>query len=93
MSETCQHATPNAHTSPKKKGPPRRRPVQTVIKLDLFQRSVDRVEHGVQVATKAVDRSKDRNRNARCDQTVFNSGSAGLVGYELQKAILQNQPP
>jgi hypothetical protein len=38
----------------------------------LLQRRVDRVDLGIQVAAKAVDRNNDRNRNTRCDQAVFN---------------------
>jgi hypothetical protein len=59
----------------------------------LLQRGVDRGELGIQVRTKAIDRNNNRNRNSRCDQSVFNGGSAGFVGKELCKNPLQGMPP
>jgi len=53
--------------------------------LVLLQRSVDRVKLGVQVTAKAVDRNDDGNRNARCDQAVFNGGCATFIGKEICK--------
>jgi len=45
----------------------------------LLERGVDRGELRIQVAAEAVDRSNNRDRNARSDQSVFNRGSARLV--------------
>jgi hypothetical protein len=45
----------------------------------LLQRGVDGSEHRIEVAAETVDRQNNRNRNARCDQSVFNRGSAGFV--------------
>jgi hypothetical protein len=59
----------------------------------LFQRAIDRVKHVVQVAAEAVDGSKDRDRNACRDQTIFDRGGTGPVGQEFQKSILQAKPP
>ena len=59
----------------------------------LLKRTVYRVEHGVQVAAKAIDRSNDRERNARCDQTVFDGGSAIFVSEEFCKHRLHLYRP
>jgi hypothetical protein len=44
-----------------------------------FQRAIDRVKHGVQVTAEAVDGSKDRYRNARRDQTIFDRGRPRFI--------------
>jgi hypothetical protein len=67
--------------------------VELAVAADLFQRGIDRAEHGVQVAAESVDDSNDRKRNSGGDQTVFDRGRAGLVGYEFQKALLQASLP
>src|ERR1035437_9880683 len=53
----------------------------------LFQRGVDRGELVVQVGTEAVDHSDDRERNAGCNQAVFDGGGAGLVLQETGKEL------
>src|SRR4051812_48929851 len=54
----------------------------------LFQRVVDRGELGVQVGTEAVHDSDDRERNAGCNQAVFDRGGAGLVLHETRNQVL-----
>jgi hypothetical protein len=66
-----------------------RSPPRRVVQC-LFQRAIDRVKHGVQVAAEAVDGSKDRDRNACRDQTIFDRGGTGLVGQELCKSRFQD---
>ncbi len=51
----------------------------------LLQRVVDRGELVVQVAAEAVDHSDDRERNAGCDQTVFDGGGGGFIVQEVSK--------
>jgi hypothetical protein len=60
--------------------------------LRLLQRVVDRGELGVQRGAEAVDRSKNHNRNTRCDQSVFDGGGAGLVIPKLQKQAFHVMP-
>jgi hypothetical protein len=45
----------------------------------LLQRRIDVAKLRIQGAAETVDRHNNRNRNARCDQSVFNRGSAGFV--------------
>lgn len=51
----------------------------------LFQRRVDRIELGVEVRTQAVYHSDDRQRDAGCDQTIFNRGCPRLIRKELNQ--------
>jgi len=46
----------------------------------LLQGGVDGSEHRIEVAAETVDRNNNRNGNTRCDQAVFNGGSARVVG-------------
>jgi hypothetical protein len=55
---------------------------------DLFQRAIDRREFGVEGGAKAVDRSDDREADARGDQAVLDRGSGGLVGPKFCKNVL-----
>src|SRR5258707_5738317 len=45
----------------------------------LLERGVDGAELGAQAATDAVDCTDDRERDAGCNQAVFNGGRAGLI--------------
>ena len=53
----------------------------------LLQRRIDVAKLGIQGAAETVD------RNARCDQSVFNRGSAGFVRLKHCKNALQLTPP
>src|SRR6516164_2879057 len=76
-------------TCPDSKEAARRRLLsERVLRVTLLERGVDRVELGVQVAAKAVDRNNDRNRNARCDQAIFNGRRATFIGKEICKHSL-----
>src|ERR1043166_3942324 len=59
----------------------------------LLERVVDRGELAVQVATEAVDDRDDRQRNAGCNQAVFDRGGAGLILHETGKQVLHNSTP
>ncbi len=66
--------------------PPRRD-----LRRGLFQRTVDVRENGVQVRAEAIDRRDDRQRDAGCDQTVFNRGRPRLIREKLPKSVLQSR--
>ena len=55
----------------------------------LLQRAVDRGELGVEGGAETVDRRDDRERDARCDQAVFDRGCPGFVGQKLPDVMLQ----
>ena len=54
----------------------------------LLQRGVDIAELGAQAATDAVDCTDDRERDAGCNQAVFNGGRAGLILHETRDKVL-----
>src|ERR1700733_8692515 len=68
------------------KAPGRPRPLP-IRDRRLFQRGVDRAELGVQVGAEAVDHSDDGERNAGCNEAVFDGGSAGLILHETRNQI------
>src|SRR6478609_6998405 len=55
---------------------------------NLLQRSVDRGELRVQVGAEAVDDRDDRERDARSNQAVLDSGGARLVLHETRNQVL-----
>jgi hypothetical protein len=56
-----------------------------MIKLDLFQRSVDRGELGIELASEPIDDGDDGKGNSSGNQTIFDGGRAGLVSQECSK--------
>src|SRR5260370_12892 len=70
------------------KGPGYPGPLMHARNSRLFQRVVDGGELGVQVGTEAVDHSDDRERNASCNQAVFDGGGAGLILHETSNKVL-----
>ena len=75
-------------TGANNKGPGKPGPLLLVRYRRLLQRVVDRGELGVQVGTKAVHDSDNRERNAGSNQAVFDGGSAGLVLNKTRNQIL-----
>src|ERR1700688_2395813 len=63
-------------------------PLKLVGRFRLLQRGIDRGELGVQVGAEAVDHSDNRERNAGCDQAVFDGGGAGLILHETRNQVL-----
>src|ERR1700736_6435628 len=59
----------------------------------LLKRGVDRAELGAQTATDAVDCTDDRERNAGCNQAVFNGGRAGFILHETRDKVLHKLAP
>ena len=55
----------------------------------LLERSADRIELGADRRTQPIHDRNDRERNAGCDQTVFDRGCPRLVRNELQEKTLQ----
>ena len=53
----------------------------------LLQRVVDVCELRVEVGAEAVDDNDNDNGNAGGDQSVFDSGGAGLILHETRKKI------
>src|SRR5213080_1459165 len=53
----------------------------------LLKRGVDGAELGAQAATDAVDCTDDRERNAGCNQAVFDGGRAGFILHETRNQI------
>src|SRR3954451_7883352 len=53
----------------------------------LLQRSIDTSELVVQVRTQTIDHCDDCDRNAGCNQPVFNRGRAGLVVQKTRKKL------
>ena len=51
----------------------------------LLQGRVNGIEFGAEVGAQTVHHRDDCQRDARCDQTVFNRGRPGLIGQELQE--------
>ena len=49
----------------------------------LLERTIDRSEVRIQGAAEQIDRGDDRQRNAGCDQTIFNSRCPLFVRPEL----------
>ena len=70
------------------KAPGSPRPLLQARNSRLFQRVVDRGELGVQVGAEAVDHCDDRERNAGCNQAVFDGGGAGLIFCETRNQVL-----
>ena len=68
----------------------RRKPLVLACRFRLLQRGVDGVELGAQAATDAIDRTDDRERNAGCNQAVFNSGRAGFIIQETRDKVLHS---
>ena len=62
--------------------PPRRR-------QKLLQRTVDRSEFVIEVRSEAVNHSDNGQRDAGCNQTIFNCGSARFIGQKIQQNTLQ----
>ncbi|MGY3120551.1 phytoene dehydrogenase-like protein [Bradyrhizobium sp. S3.14.4] len=59
----------------------------------LLQGTANRTELVVQAGAQAVHHGDDRQRDARCDQAVFDRGCTGFVRPELQNHALQDSPP
>src|ERR1700721_2629443 len=59
----------------------------------LFQRGVDRGELGVQVGAEAVNDRNDRERDAGCNQAVFDRGGAGFILHESSNKGLHQVAP
>src|SRR6266850_454484 len=54
----------------------------------LLERGVDGAELGAQTGTDAVHCTDDRERDAGCNQAVFNGGRAGLILHETRDKVL-----
>ena len=59
----------------------------------LLQGGANRSELLVHRAAQAVHDGDDRERDAGCDQSVFDRGCTRLVVPELQNHVLQDSPP
>jgi|ERR1700722_2944787 len=61
-----------------------RRPLELAATLaqKLFELRGDAAEARIQLGADAVDGGDDGNRNARCDQAVFNGRRSGLILQE-----------
>jgi hypothetical protein len=57
----------------------------------LLQRGIDRRKLGVEVRTQAVHHGNDRERDARCDQAIFDRGRPRFIRQKLQKVMLQRR--
>src|SRR5882762_6571581 len=55
----------------------------------LLQRTVDRSELFVEVRSDAVNHSDNGQRDAGCNQTIFNRGSARFIRQKIQQGALQ----
>src|SRR3984957_5368405 len=81
------HMTPpHPHQTTRAPGDPG--PLQLVGRFRLLQRGVDRGELVVRVGAEAVDHSDNRERNAGCDQAVFDGGGPGLILHETRNQVL-----
>src|SRR6266478_8859063 len=55
----------------------------------LLQRTVDRSELFVEVRSDAVNHGDNGQRDAGCNQTVFNRRGARFIGQKIQQVALQ----
>src|SRR5438445_286902 len=69
----------------------RRAPISD--RAELLQRIVDVRELGVQVGTEAVDHSDDRERNAGCNQSIFDGGGSGFIIQETRNKFGHFETP
>ena len=72
-----------------------------LLSLDLLQRSLHGPERSVQVDADTLDHSDDRNRNAGCDEPIFNGRGSGFAFQErpheathksAPTSLISNQP-
>src|ERR1700716_1217706 len=68
-------------------------PLMPACNSRLFQRGVDVAELAFQGGTEAVDHSDNRERNAGCNQAVFDGGGAGLILPETRNQVLHQVTP
>jgi hypothetical protein len=59
----------------------------------LLERTIDRSEVGIEGAAEQIDRGDDRQRNAGCDQTIFNCRCTLFVRPELCEPEFQPDLP
>jgi|GEM_PF-3270976 len=96
LSQSKCRCGPQAKTIGKKKalGPKTKRHfLQTKSVLAAADRATDRVEAGAHVVAQGGQRADQNNGDQSCDQTIFDSGCAGLIVADFREKLFHFRFP